>query len=504
MALAGKKLFFVSLGCPKNRVDSEIMLGELTARDYTVVESAEEADLLVVNTCSFVEEAREESIDTILDLARAKTDSGNKKTLVVSGCLAQRHSKELEVEIPEVDAFFGTGDHWRIGAYVDERLGPAGLGQMGSSQAAKNLVSEVQAELDADGEVVAPGAPLTIVGRPGYNYDAYSPRVVTTPAWTAYVKIAEGCSQRCSYCIIPRLRGAAKSRPIDDVAMEVRNLAARGVKEINLIAQDLTHYGDDRKDGTTLAGLLRELVKVDGVHWIRLLYLYPHNFTDELIDLMATEPKIAKYVDMPLQHISDNMLNVMRRRFSEADTRALVKKLRERVPGLVFRTTFIVGHPGETEADFQTLVDFVRESRFERMGVFKYSQEEGTHAARRTDHVLTLQKEDRYHRLMTVQQGISAELQQAMIGKRIEVLVEGRSEETDLLLQARNYGQAPEIDGVTYINEGWAEPGDIVWAEVVDAGDYDLVARIIDPSEVSDDEAEADDDLRSEPTHAFV
>ena len=484
--MSGKKLFFVSLGCPKNRVDSEIMLGELTARDYIVVDSAEEADLLVVNTCSFVEEAREESVDTILDLARAKTESGNKKALVVAGCLAQRYSKELEVEIPEVDAFLGTGDHWRIGQFVDERLG--------SSQAAKNLVSEVRAERsldEADGIETPTVTPLTIVGKPGYNYDAYSPRIVTTPPWMAYVKIAEGCSQMCSYCIIPRLRGKAKSRPIEDIVTEVENLAAKGVREFNLIAQDLSHYGDDRKDGTTLAALLRELVKVEGVHWLRLLYLYPHNFTDELIELIATEPKIAKYIDMPLQHIADNVLSVMRRRFSEADTRALVTKLRTKIPGLVFRTTFIVGHPGETEADFQTLMDFVRETRFERMGVFKYSTEEGTHAARRTDHVLSIQKDDRYHRLMTLQQGISAELQQAMIGQTIEVIVEGRSDETELLLQARSFGQAPEIDGVTYINEGWAEPGQIVMAEIVDAGDYDLVARIVSDDDEDDAESEA-------------
>lgn len=463
-----RKLYFVSLGCPKNRVDSEIMLGELQARDYMVVDTPEEADLLVVNTCAFVEEAREESVDTILDMARVKTDAGNTKQLVVAGCLAQRYGEELKVEIPEVDAYLGTGDHWQIGKLLD--------GPLGSSQAAKNLVAE------ARGEAVE-STPLVVAGRPGYNYDAYSPRIVTTPPWTAYVKIAEGCSQRCSYCIIPRLRGGAKSRPIDDVVMEVQNLADKGVKEINLIAQDLTHYGDDRKDGTTLAGLLRELVKIDGVHWIRLLYLYPHNFTDELIELIATEPKIAKYIDMPLQHISDNMLTIMRRRFSEADTRLLVKKLRERIPELVFRTTFIVGHPGETEADFQTLMEFVRDSRFERMGVFKYSTEDGTHAARRTDHVMSIVKEDRYHRLMTVQQGISAELQDAMVGRVLEVIVEGPSEETDLLLQARYYGQAPDIDGVTYINEGYATPGSIVRAEVVEAGDYDLVARILDAHE---------------------
>jgi len=264
---------------------------------------------------------------------------------------------------------------------------------------------------------------------------------------------------------------------------EVEGLAASGTKEINLIAQDLTHYGDDLKDGTQLAPLLRRLAKVDGIHWVRLLYCYPHNFTDELIDVIASEPKIASYIDMPLQHISDRMLELMRRRFSEADTRALVHKLRERIPDLVFRTTFIVGHPGETAEDYERLVEFVRESRFERVGVFKYSREDGTHAARRDDHVMGIVKDERYHRLMTLQQGISNELHAAMVGREVDVLVEGVSDETDLLLQGRTWGQAPEIDGVTYINEGSANAGDVVRAEIVDAGDYDLVARIIGPDD---------------------
>ncbi|PIE20111.1 MAG: 30S ribosomal protein S12 methylthiotransferase RimO [Proteobacteria bacterium] len=447
------KVFFVSLGCPKNRVDSEIMLGQLSEQRYEVVGSAEEADLLVVNTCSFVEDAREESIDTILDLARAKTESGDNKKLVVAGCLAQRYGDELAREIPEVDALLGTGDHWRIGDLVAPT--PSGARLLDGPAAVREI------------------------GRPGYNYDAYSPRVVTTDPWTAYVKVAEGCSQRCAFCIIPRLRGGAKSRAIADVVREVRELAARGVKEINLIAQDLSHYGDDLKDGTTLARLLRELVEIDGVHWLRLLYLYPHNFTDELIEVIATEPKVAKYVDMPLQHISDRMLEIMRRRFSEADTRALVAKMRERIPDLVFRTTFIVGHPGETQEDFDKLYEFVRDSRFERVGVFKYSREDGTRAAKRDDHVLGLVKQERYHRLMTLQQGISQELHEAMIGREVDVLVEGVSKETELLLQGRTWGQAPEIDGLTYLNEGFAEAGSVVRAEIVDSGDYDLVARIL-------------------------
>jgi ribosomal protein S12 methylthiotransferase len=437
----------VSLGCPKNRVDSEIMLGALSQHDYEIVDSKEEADLLVVNTCSFVEDAREESVDTIMELVQEKNDSDRDKKLVVSGCLVQRYEDELKSEIPEVDLFLGTGDHWRIG--------------------------EVLAQGDG------PNAPRSIVGKPGYNYGALSPRIQTTDPWTSYVKIAEGCSQRCSFCIIPRLRGGQKSRVISDVEAEVRLLASRGVKEVNLIAQDLTHYGHDLKDGTELADLLKRLVKIDGVEWIRLLYCYPHNFTDELIELIATEERIASYVDMPLQHIADSMLGVMRRRFTEIDTRALVKKMRARIPDLAFRTTFIVGHPGETEDDFKKLMDFVAESRFERMGAFKYSREDGTHAARRDDHTLGLVKEDRYHRMMALQKGISAEIHQGLIGRQFDVLIEGVSDETDLLLKGRTYGQALEIDGMTYINEGYAEPGSLVPCEIVDAGDYDLVAKIL-------------------------
>ncbi|MBD88862.1 MAG: 30S ribosomal protein S12 methylthiotransferase RimO [Deltaproteobacteria bacterium] len=456
--MENKKVFFVSLGCPKNRVDSEIMLGDLADRDYEMVQSADEADVLVVNTCSFVEEAREESVDTILELAHEKTESDSSKRLVVTGCLAQRYQDDLRSEIPEVDLLLGTGDHWRIGSLLDGDPLP----EVKGAQQAPSM-----------------GGAMAVVGKPGHNYAAYMPRLRTTPKWTAYVKIAEGCSQRCAFCIIPRLRGGQKSRVIEDVAIEVRQLAEAGVREINLIAQDLTHYGDDLKDGTSLTDLLRELVKIDGIHWFRLLYAYPHQFTDELIELIATEDKIASYVDMPLQHIADPMLQRMRRRFSEADTRALVQKMRSRIPDLVFRTTFIVGHPGETDAEFEALYDFVRESRFERVGVFKYSTEEGTHSARMDNSVMRIQAEDRYHRLMTLQQGISQEIHEAMVGREIDVLVEGTSAETELLLQGRSWGQAPEIDGLTYINEGWAEPGSIVRAEIVDSGDYDLVARIL-------------------------
>ena len=454
------KVFFVSLGCPKNRVDTEVMLGQLAARGWEVAASADEAQLLVVNTCGFVEDARVESVDTILDLAQAKTDAAGAKRLVVAGCLTQAHADALAAELPEVDLLVGTGEVGRFGDLV--------------------------AQLPALAVPRTPGPdPLSVaarrvVGRPGHNYGADSPRVLSTKPWTAYVKVAEGCSQRCAFCVIPRLRGPQRSRDRADVVREARGLAAGGVKELNLVAQDLTHYGADLAGGGRLVDLLRELVRVDGVHWIRLLYCYPHDFTDELIDLIAAEPRVARYVDMPLQHISARVLEIMRRRFSEAGTRALVRRMRERIDGLVLRTTFIVGHPGETEDDFRRLFDFLAESRFERVGVFKYSPEEGTAAARRPDQVPDELKEERYDRLMTLQRGISAELHEAMIGSEVELLVEGASSESDLLLEARTYGQAPEIDGLTYVGQGWAEPGSVVRAEVIDAGDYDLVARILE------------------------
>ena len=463
------KVFLVSLGCPKNRVDSEVMLGELVDKGYEIATEADDADLLLVNTCSFIHDAREESVDTILDLGRVKAEAGGHKKLVVAGCLSQRYAQELQAELPEVDAFLGTGN---LAQSIDR---VAALARAGAGGQPDVLTAPVAT---AGGEI--------LVGRPGFNYDAHSPRVQTTAPWTAYVKIAEGCSQRCAFCIIPQLRGGQKSRPIADVVQEVRHLVGGGVREVNLIAQDLTHYGTDFKplgDGGALTKLLRQLAQVDDLRWVRLLYNYPHNFTDELIDVLATQDKILPYVDMPLQHITDNVLTRMRRRFSERDTRALVDKLRERIPGLVFRTTFLVGHPGETDEDFEALMDFVESSRFERVGVFAYSREEGTRAARMDDQVPPEVAAARRDALMAAQQPLSAAQQAALVGTEIEVLVEGASDETDLLLQGRTYGQAPDIDGVTYINEGWAEPGTFARAEVVDAGDYDLVARLLAPGE---------------------
>jgi len=440
-----KKVHFVSLGCPKNLVDGEVMLGTLSKEGYRVVGSPEDSDVIVVNTCSFVDEAKEESIESILEMASVKADGGQK--LVVSGCLSQRYSDQLTEEMPEVDLFIGTGEYQRIGELLESEE-----------------------------------APRVAVGRPYYVADHDAPRVLSTPGYTSYVRIAEGCSQRCTFCIIPRLRGKARSRAIASVVEEVRELVNAGVVEFNLIAQDLTHYGDDLKDGqTNLAALLRELVKIEGAHWFRLMYCYPHNFTDELVDLIRTEDKVCSYVDIPLQHVDDRMLARMQRRTTEEITRDLMKNLRS-IPGMVLRTTFIVGHPGETDESFEKLYQFVKEVKFDRMGVFRYSQEEQTKSARMEEQVPEDVKEERYHRLMTLQQEISRERMEALHGQEFEVVVEGLSDETDLLIQSRHYGQAPDIDGYTYLNEGveGVEKGDICRVEVVDTGDYDVVARVLE------------------------
>jgi ribosomal protein S12 methylthiotransferase len=441
-----RKLFFQTLGCPKNRVDSEIMLGVLGRDEYQLVGNPEDADVMVVNTCSFIEPSKIESIDAIMNLVRAKEADGGSKKLVVAGCLAQRYSDEIQQEIPEIDLIIGTGEYRRIAELMDVE--------------------------SVDGPTVA-------IGRPYYVHDVDTPRVLTTASHMAYLKIAEGCSQRCTFCIIPKIRGKQRSRSIGDLVGEAQQLVAQGVKELNLIAQDLTHYGSDLKDGTELSDLLHALNKVDNLSWVRLLYCYPHNVTDSLVEAMVTCDKVLPYMDIPLQHIDDDVLGRMQRRTTSAITRDLLDRLREAIPGLVLRTTFIVGFPGETDAQHERLMEFVAEQRFNHMGVFTYSPEEGTKAVRIEDDVPQEVKEHRRDQLMHMQQEISADHLAEMVGSNVEVLVEGVSPETDLLLQGRYTGQAPDVDGVTYINEGYAPPGSIVTAEVVQAGDYDIVTRII-------------------------
>ena len=437
---------FVSLGCPKNRVDTEGMLGHTADAGHQLVEAPEAAEVIVVNTCGFIGEAKQESIDAILEMAKYK-ESGSCKRLVVAGCLSQRYPKELSSEMPEVDQFIGTDE---VGAI------------------AKAISGTINR--------------LSVVDTPAYLYDDAAPRRRSQAAHTAYVKIAEGCDRPCAFCIIPKLRGPQRSRGIDDIVREVEHLGAEGAVEVNLIAQDLTRYGHDAgSDPATrpdLAQLLHALGRVDGVRWIRLHYTFPSAFDDALIDAIASEPKVVKYVDVPLQHISDPMLKRMRRGHSSRVTRELVAKLRARIDDVVLRTTFIVGHPGETDAEFEELCEFVAESKFERAGAFTYSIEPGTVSAMLPNRVDPEVAAARQERLMELQRQISRARHEAMVGRELDVLVEGVSSESEHLLEGRWYGQAPGIDGVTYLADGQAQPGAIVRARVTQASDYDLAATL--------------------------
>ncbi len=436
----------VSLGCPKNLVDAEVMLGCLPSDEYEITTDEKEADIIIVNTCSFIREAKQESIDTILDLAERKHDA-RCRLLVVTGCLPQRYQEELGAELPEVDIFIGTGEYPRIAEILAEKT-------------------------NSDGQ-------LLYVGDPNFTFDPDLPRLNSSPAYTAYLKIAEGCSNCCTYCVIPSLRGALRSRPFDQVLKEARDLVAGGVKEINLIAQDITAYGRDLNEGHTLETLLAELVKIDGLRWLRLLYAYPDGITDDLIRLIRDEEKICKYIDIPLQHISDPILKRMGRRGGEIEVRRIIGRLRSAVPDLAIRTSLIVGFPGETDEDFQRLVQFVDEIRFDRLGVFCYSREEGTAAAEMEEQITERVKRLRYKKLMKVQARVSFKQNRKLIGTVEQVLVEGYSDETDLLLKGRSSRQAPDIDGLVYITAGMANVGDIVPVRVTDSSDYDVIGEIL-------------------------
>jgi ribosomal protein S12 methylthiotransferase len=462
---AGQRIYFVSLGCPKNQVDTELMLGQVQAAGHALVDTPEAADVIVINTCAFIDAAKEESVDTILEMAQHKQSGAQK--LVVTGCLAQRYADDLARDIPEIDALLGSSDFPSI-ARALAAPAPAARARAGGKTAGK-----------------AKGRSLPVVQvaeTPSYIYDHDAPRVRIGARHSAYVKIAEGCDRPCAFCIIPKLRGPQRSRGIDDIVAEVRGLAAEGVVEVNLIAQDLTRYGWDAGSSPasrpTLARLLRALGQVDGVSWIRLHYTFPSAFDDDLIDAIASEPKVVKYIDVPLQHISDAMLRRMRRGHSSRVTRELVAKLRARIDGAVLRTTFIVGHPGETAAEFDELCAFVAESQFDRAGAFTYSVEPGTVSAllpRRVDPEVAA---ERQQQLMEIQRAISRARHEAMVGRELHVLVEGVSSESEYLLEGRWYGQAPGIDGVTYLADGQVPPGSLVRARVTQAADYDLAATL--------------------------
>ncbi len=433
----------VGLGCPKNLVDGEVMLGRLQQAGYSLVSEAAAADVVVVNTCAFIDRAKQESVDAILEMARLK-ETGQAKRLVVTGCLSQRYDAELRREIPEIDATLGTGQ-------VEDIV---------------RAVSGMATSL-AEGEA------------PTWIYDHTTPRVLATPPWLAYVKISEGCDYTCSFCIIPTLRGRHRSRSVEDVVAEVRALVARGVREVVLVAQDSTRYGLDHGIRDGLAYLLRRLDRIDGLRWIRVMYAYPATLSDGILDAIAGAEKVVKYVDIPLQHASEPVLRRMRRPTGRGNLLGMIERIRERVPGVAIRTSFIVGFPGETEADFEKLLAFVGAAEFDNVGVFTYSDEEGTTSFDLPKRMGARVKESRRRRLLSLQKRISARKNRARIGQRLEVLVEGTHEDTDLVLRGRLGAQAPEIDGQVLITDGTAEAGAFVTCEVTEAHPYDLVARIV-------------------------
>lgn len=446
-APARGRVHFVSLGCPKNRVDSEIMLGHLEDAAFDVTAEAGDADVIVVNTCGFIEDAKKESIDTILEMARQKQE-GRCQRLIVTGCLVQRYAKELAAEIPEIDTLLGNGEY------------------LGVAEAALSTLDRGSA------------GPTVAVAHPTFIHNAATPRVNTFLPHSAYAKVAEGCDQKCTFCIIPNLRGLQRSRPIDDVVREAESLKARGVVELNLIAQDLTGYGHDLNPKVTLAELLRALGKADSPDWIRVHYAYPRPFGKALLSAFAEEPKVLPYVDMPLQHIADPVLKRMARGRPRRFIEKLLAEIRGAIPNVTLRTSFIVGFPGETADDFRELLEFVRGEDFEHVGVFKFSREEGTPSHDMEDQVPAELIDERHDALMTELRQKSQAKKASYVGRRLEVLVDGPSSETELLLAGRHRGQAPEVDGTTYINDGMASAGDLVEVEITESFDYDLVGHI--------------------------
>lgn len=448
-----KKIGFISLGCPKNLVDSEVMMGRLKQSGYEITADAGEADTLVVNTCGFIESAKKESIDAILEAARLKTE-GRCRRLVVAGCLVERYRDDLQREIPEADAFIGTSQIDDITRVCDERTNTRSL-------------------------------PVIPLGNQSatYLYDESTPRVLATPHYSAFIKIAEGCDRPCAFCFIPQMRGHFRSRRFGSVLNEARQLAARGVKELILVAQDSSRYGEDLGCQDGLAHLLRELSHLDGIEWVRVMYTYPTHISDAFLDVLASEPKAVKYLDMPLQHASSNVLKLMRRGGTRASLERLIGRVRERVPGIAIRTTFITGFPGETDGDFEELLAFIRGIEFDRVGVFTYSDEEGTPASDLPNKVGSRTAKLRRARLMKEQARISRRRNKERVGSKLRVLFEGPAKETELLWQGRLETQAPDIDGCVLINDAPEDfspaPGEFVSVLITEAHDYDLVGRII-------------------------
>ena len=447
-----KKVGFISLGCPKNLVDSEVMMGHLQQNGYQITSDATDAETVVVNTCGFIDSAKKESIDAILEAARLKTEGGAKR-LIVAGCLVERYRDELKAEMPEVDAFIGTNQINDILTVCDPKTNTRSL-------------------------------PIVELGNQTstYLYDESTPRVLATPAYFAFVKIAEGCDRPCAFCFIPQMRGHFRSRRFGSIVAEVHQLAEEGVKEIILVAQDSSRYGEDLGKQDALARLLRELARVDGIEWVRVMYTYPTHISDAFLDVLAEEPRAVKYLDMPLQHASQNVLKLMKRGGNRGSLERLIERVRGRVPGIAVRTTFITGFPGETEADFEALMGFVKNVEFDRVGVFTYSDEEGTPAFALPDKVPGRIAARRRSALMKQQARISRRKNKQRVGEVVRVLFEGESKESELLWQGRMETQAPDIDGCVLINDVpdgvLPEPGDFVNVEITEAHEYDLIGRI--------------------------
>jgi ribosomal protein S12 methylthiotransferase len=452
------KIGFVSLGCPKNLVDSEVMMGQLKKHGYELTTDRESADVIVVNTCGFIQSAKEESINTILEMAELK-ETANLKRLVVAGCLVERYRQDLLNQLPEVDAVLGTSEIEKIVAAVD----PAAV----ESQDAAFVASKA----------------WMMRGLPTYLYDENSPRLLATPGHFAYLKIAEGCDHTCAFCAIPQMRGNYRSRRAGSILREAEQLAASGVKEVILISQDSTQYGLDLGIRDGLAQLLHGLARIEGIEWIRVMYTYPNSLSDATLGAIAEESKVCNYLDMPLQHASAGVLKRMRRGGNRELLEKILNRARQFVPGITLRTTFIVGFPGETDEDFEELMGFVRDIEFDRVGVFTYSDEESTHGYEIKEKVAARVMRSRRTRLMREQAKISRRRNEALIGRRFAALLEGVSQETDLLLQARLESQAPEVDGHVLVNEvpeGFnAQRGDFIDIEITEAHEYDLIARAI-------------------------
>ena len=475
--ISPKKIGFVSLGCPKNLVDSEVMMGLLSQGGAEITPRAEDADIIVVNTCSFIDKAQQESVDAILEMAQHKI-TGRAQKLIVAGCLVERYRNEIQKNIPEVDAVVGTGELQQI-------LNAAGIAAA-PSDSGPFVILNSRAEGDARqaaGRFSKESWDGAIADLPNYLYDENTPRLLATPKYSAYIKIAEGCDHPCSFCIIPQLRGKFRSRRFESVVAEAQQLVKQGVREIILIGQDTTCYGEDLglKDG--LALLLERLTQIDELRWVRFLYAYPNKITGKLLETIAAHNKICSYIDVPLQHASPAVLKNMKRGAGADIFLESIEKMRRQIPGLTLRTSFVVGFPGETLGDFEVLCDFVREAQFDWLGVFGYSDEEGAKAFALDDKVAPREIERRRKKLMSIQKQISRKKKRALIGKRFDLLLEGPSEETELLWQARTAMHAPEIDGTVYVNDFGdhedLQEGQFVRCEITEAHDYDLVARIL-------------------------